>query len=130
MAAADPSESTIRDACKRAFERAGAWVVVKHQTGRGVRGVPDLLVTYRGLSIPAEVKRPRDSRFQPGQIPQLAAAVRAGGLACVLRSKADADRMIQAVDEWCATGWQDSMVTPPATIVPDDLRPPKLERPQ
>jgi hypothetical protein len=127
MAASTPSESSIRDGCKRTFERAGAWVVVKHQTGRGVKGTPDLLVTYRSFSIPAEIKKPKGSTFESGQILQLGYAARAGGLACVLRSKEDAQRMIDAVDAWISLA---RPMPPPVEIVPEDLRPPKLERPQ
>ena len=132
MAAANPSESTIRDGCKKVFERAGAWVVVKHQTGRGVKGVPDLLVTLLAIPIVAEVKRPKGSKFESGQILQLHQAAKAGALAVVLRSRHDAELLVEAVRaaaDWSAgprQPWTDDGWWIRHDI--EHLRPPKLER--
>lgn len=62
----------------------GAYVVKIHQTGRGIRGIPDLLMCYRGYFIAVEVKAPGAKTLkarEQAQAEQLHAVKAAGGVA-------------------------------------------------
>jgi hypothetical protein len=58
----NPLESTVRTSARDEIRRRGGWIIVKHQTGRGERGVPDLLGCYRGIPLILENKLPRRRR--------------------------------------------------------------------
>jgi hypothetical protein len=71
---------------------------------RATRGTcSDLLVCYRGRFASAEIKRPgklpTDGQREFGD-----AVTKSGGVACVLTSVADAERMLFAIDETITHG--------------------------
>lgn len=94
----NPPESTIRTACLKAIEQRTGWAFVKHQTGHGVRGIPDIVGGYDGVPLAVEVKKPREVRFRPGQLRQLDLALQAGVLAAVVTSRQDMELLLDAVD--------------------------------
>ena len=65
---------------------------------RGTRGIPDLLVCYKGLFLAFEVKTTicKVSGLQQMQIDKIN---RAGGFACVVKNKEDVKKILMLIDE-------------------------------
>lgn len=100
------TETSIRDAIMRELkDRPRCWAWVKHQTGRGVRGVPDIIGCYRGHMLAWEVKPPGGLVFRPGQLHQLTLAAEAGAVAAVVTSRLDAAALLDAIDSVPPAGY-------------------------
>jgi hypothetical protein len=93
------TETSIRDAIMRELkDRPRCWAWVKHQTGRGVRGIPDIEGCYRSYMLAWEVKPPGRLVFRPGQLLQLQLAADAGACAAVVTSRVEAAALLDAID--------------------------------
>lgn len=83
------------------LERAGAWVVKIHQTGRGRRGLPDIVACYRGVFLAIEVKQPGASTNQARrqhQLTELHAVRAAGGISVIATSYDDVQPILNDID--------------------------------
>lgn len=70
------------------LESQGAWVHTAHMSGYGRKGIPDLLVCYKGKFHAIEVKCGNDT-LTPWQKRELRAVEKAQGFAIVARSLHD-----------------------------------------
>jgi Holliday junction resolvase len=77
------NEAAVKQAITRQLKKAGAWYTMPHQRGFSARGVPDILVLYKGkfLAIEAKYNGNKPSAHQERQIAQIEAC---GGEAMVL----------------------------------------------
>lgn len=91
-------ESTVQGRIIQALEQRGAWVVKVHQTGRGRRGIPDVIACYRGIFLAIEVKAPggQTTDHQRVQLRQIQAA---GGHAMVASSVSKVMLLLDALDQ-------------------------------
>ena len=87
------TEATLTRHIQAALREAGAWVYKTHGSALTRAGVPDLLVCYQGRFIGLEVKGPRGV-MEPRQLVEMAALVRAGGRALVVKSVEEALRAL------------------------------------
>lgn len=97
-----PIERVTVKAITAHLARRGAWFLKVVPTGRGRRGIPDILCCYRGIFVALEVKRGDVplSASQPTELQkvELAAIKRAGGISAVVRSVDDAAEILDQVD--------------------------------
>lgn len=70
----------------------------------GTPGCSDILACYRGRFLALEVKRDGGSKATPEQEAFLAAVRAAGGVGAVVRSVADVDAVLAAIDTQCDEG--------------------------
>lgn len=89
------AEATTQKRIIDALRKEGAWVAKQHQSGRGTKGVPDLLVCHHGKFIALEVKT-QTGKPTALQMHQLALIHQAGGAATVVRSPEDALTVVRA----------------------------------
>lgn len=82
---APPSETSVRDGVVALYELRGGFGLVKHMTGFGVRGTPDVMGCIQGRCVVVECKR---VGYVPtaAQLGQLRRWQRAGALACWVQS--------------------------------------------
>ena len=93
-------EASLTKSITRALHDEGAYVVKVHGGKYGTRGVPDLLVCYRGRFIAAEVKAPeRWGVTSDAQKYHLGLIRKAGGEADVVTSVAGALLLLKIIDE-------------------------------
>lgn len=78
------SEAAFKTKLCKELRRRGCYVVRTVMGGMGRKGVPDLLVCYRGTFIGIEVKRERGMKPTPLQERNLQEISEAGGLAIVM----------------------------------------------
>lgn len=62
-------------------------------------GIPDLLICYRGVFIGAEVKQP-GAKLRPAQRVVLREIYDAGGVAAVLETVEQAERLLAEFEDW------------------------------
>lgn len=85
------NEATLKAKVSAALRARGAWVYKTHGGPFARVGVPDLLVCYEGRFIGIELKAPGKKVVAGGpQERELAAIVRAGGVAVVATSVEEA----------------------------------------
>lgn len=100
MAQPIPLESAVVRRFTKLLRDSGAWV-----TKTDGRGLPDLLVAYRGLFVAMEVKRPGGSHpLTPKQQHVLMRIRKAGGVAIVARTNEDVQRVLNVIDMAIADG--------------------------
>ena len=93
-------EASLTKSITRALRDEGAYVVKVHGGKYGTRGVPDLLVCYRGHYIGAEVKTPaRVNMTTREQRHHLQLIREAGGEARIVTSVAEALILLKIIDE-------------------------------
>jgi len=82
-------EATIVAAIQKTLRSRGAWVLKTHGESMQLRGIPDLIVCYRGLFFGLEVKVPGESAtaIQQYALDEIAAA---GGTAATVHSVSEA----------------------------------------
>lgn len=90
-----PREASVQEAARRLVVARGGWIVKGNPTLGA--GVPDLLACYRGRFLGLEVKQPgqKPTRLQLHVLGRIEAA---GGAAGIVRSKADVERILDAID--------------------------------
>lgn len=86
------------------LKSVGAWFDNPVRNGYGRRGVPDIVVCYRGRFLAIEAKRPPEEGKKPPtadvwQQRELAAIIAAGGRAIVAWSVDHVREEIEAIDE-------------------------------
>lgn len=79
------AESANQTGTIKLLRQRGAWVVKVHNTGRGVRGTPDVLACYKGRFIAVENKSDR-GKATAQQLVQLREIQAAGGQALIVTS--------------------------------------------
>ena len=93
-------EASLTKNITKVLRKEGAYVVKQHGGKYGTRGVPDLLVCYRGRFIGAEVKTPaRGNMTTREQWHHLQLIREAGGEARVVTSVAEALILLKIIDE-------------------------------
>lgn len=50
------NETAVKQAITRELKKAGAWYTMPHQRGFSQRGVPDILILYKGVFLGVECK--------------------------------------------------------------------------
>lgn len=96
------SEATLQKTIIDTLEQRGAWVAKQHQTGRGRRGIPDVLACYRGLFIAIEVKAPGSTTAagrKEAQLRELGAVQTAGGHAMIATNVSKVLLLLDALDQ-------------------------------
>jgi len=91
------SESSITKSIGELLDARDAWWIKTHGSGYGRNGVPDIVGVYRGAAIAFEIKD-GNGRVAKLQEHELALFGAAGGRASVVRSRSDAQRILDAVD--------------------------------
>lgn len=95
---ASKPETKLQKAIQAKIRKRKGWVTKIHQDIYS-RGVPDLIVCYRGYFVALEVKTPANrSGATPLQAAQLTQVRAAKGLGYVVRSVAAVDRILDALD--------------------------------
>jgi len=95
----------------------GAWYTKCNQTGRGRKGVPDLLCCYRGLFLAIEVKGDSGHVVSVYQVKELRDIRTAGGLAIVARSWSDVKWVLDEIDADPLAVWGLQPVLPKLKVV-------------
>lgn len=92
---AQPEASLVKK-IRTHLELSGAWVFKVHGGDNPFQevGIPDLLCCWRGLFIGLEVKLPGE-KASPKQRHIIRAIREAGGIAAVVSSVADVDRVLK-----------------------------------
>ena len=90
-------ESTIQSNIIKHLKGRGAKVVNQHGGPMSEVGIPDLLVCYRGSFVAMEVKQ-KGAYLKPIQKVQLRRVIEAGGVAGMVRSIEDADKLLELAD--------------------------------
>lgn len=101
-------ESALQSKVIDEIRRRGGYVVKIHQTGRGRRGVADLIGAYRQVALAIECKAPDAAGPTKAQQRELAAFVQSGGVAIVARS---VERVRSLLDELDRRSEQPGIVT-------------------
>lgn len=96
MAQVIPLESAVVKRICTYLKAKGAWWV--KTTGVSKVGCPDLLVCYRGWFIALEVKRPQIGRVSVKQHAELSKIIEADGIAQVVTSVEEVDRILRLID--------------------------------
>lgn len=91
-------EKNVQDAVIRYLVKVGAWYTKIHQSGRGRRGVPDILACYKGIFIAIEVKG-EGGTLRDEQRTELRGVKDAGGVAVVAYAVEDVQRVVRRIDE-------------------------------
>ena len=88
-----PREVQLKSRVIRQLEDAGAWVLKTHSAGYQRKGIPDIIVCYRGRFAAIETKRPGKcpTRLQAHRMRQIRDA---DGVAVVIRDARDVDRLL------------------------------------
>ena len=89
-------EATLQAHIIKGYEARGAYVAKIHQTGRGRRGIPDVLACYRGYYVALEIKA--TTPVSDHQRRELHAIMGAGGIAAVVRSIEAAIGILDQID--------------------------------
>lgn len=95
------AEDAVVQGCQRELTKRLAWWANWHGTEHGRTGIPDILACYRGLFLGIECKAP-DGRLRPRQRLELDLIRQAGGIALVVRSRADLATSLDELDEQLA----------------------------
>lgn len=90
-----PSEKSIVKSIQRYLTSIGAWHSNEHGSEFGRRGIPDLLVCYRGKFFAFEVKKPKVGVLSTIQKIEIARIRKAGGVAEVVTSAAQVKEIIE-----------------------------------
>jgi hypothetical protein len=89
-----PREASVVKAAIDSARARGAWI---RKPAKTEAGDPDLFVCYRGLFLAWECKRPGQN-LRKRQVFELRRIALAGGRWTVIRSKADAEAALDAID--------------------------------
>jgi hypothetical protein len=81
----------------RLNQTSRCWWIKTHQAGRGRRGIPDLLVCYRGTFLAIELKTDT-GKLRPEQTLELHQAQAAGAIAIVARNWSDIELWMRRID--------------------------------
>lgn len=92
-----PFESATQATIIRHAQERGAWVVREHQDGRRRKGIPDVILCYRGHFIAVEVKGIM-GRVRPEQVIELSKIREAGGIGIIARHWDDVHDVLRAID--------------------------------
>lgn len=94
-------EATVVSAIVASLRARGAWLFKTHGDASQVKGIPDLVVCYRGRFIGLEVKRDEKEDAEDLQAYTLVEIERAGGLVGVVDSVEDVIALLEK-DSMCA----------------------------
>lgn len=89
-------EAKIKKEITAYLKSVGAWYDMPVRMGYGRRGVPDILVCYRGFFLGLEVKV-QGRQLDPWQKREIAAIQAAGGRAAVVTSVAEVEGWISFI---------------------------------
>lgn len=97
-------ESKLSTKIMEAWRKRGAFCFKAHGSEFQMAGVPDIVGTYRGISVWCETKMPGNhtSKIQDYRISQIREA---GGLVVVARSVEEALTLLDTVDLNIEQGW-------------------------
>lgn len=93
------NETAIKDGIVRWLRQRGYWVVKTHGEAMQQRGIPDLIACVRGRFVAFEVKDPESGEPSPLQTYELAAIIRAGGVAWVVQTLDDAKIVAECIED-------------------------------
>lgn len=92
------AEAALQRGCIEVLKATpGAWFVKIHQTGRGRRGVPDLLIIFRGVCVVAELKTSA-GMLRPEQTMELQKARVAGAVSVVIRQVSELRMLLSRIE--------------------------------
>jgi len=92
------TEADIKKEITAYLKSVGAWFDNPVRTGYGRRGVPDIVVCYRGRFLAFEVKRDAAKKPTVWQEREIAAVHAAGGLAAVVWCVEQVQAHIKSID--------------------------------
>lgn len=101
------SEGLLQAKCIARVQHRGGYVVKIHQTGRGRRGIPDLLWCYRSYFVATEIKVPgghTQLSRREAQAREMRAVQGAGGIAMIVTTPAGMDEIMDWIDHQLASG--------------------------
>ena len=94
-----PREASVDRQVKAVLKRRKAWSVKYHGDRWGRGGVPDHLACYRGRFLALESKQPgREKELRPLQVVELERIRQAGGVAEVVSSGEQVERILDGMD--------------------------------
>lgn len=106
-AARPVTEHAVREACLRLLNQRG-YAIVKHQTGAGQRGTPDILGCVAGRMVVIECKTANNDPT-PAQHGKLRRWQDAGALAGWVRSVEHLQQLLDHLDD---SGWRNGLAVP------------------
>ena len=102
VAGDERSEASVLEACRKVLRKRGAWFQKTQQGGKsgGRRGIPDLIICYRGHFLGVELKAPsKRAKVSVQQQLEIEAIRRAGGVAAVANHEDQLTALLDSIDE-------------------------------